>query len=140
MEVKGICIANAPFIPASLTYDECIQRQNELGIKNCIADEDDNWGGAVKKCKDAGKRLPTMAELGKIAAYIYNVPSIGEQEFLEVTRDEDKVSLLLGFQLATPFAFWSEQSTSSRMFDPAGTYFLSSLTRRSQLFAVCVSD
>ena len=58
----------------ALTQADCAKYQNDLGIKNCRTDDNDNWGGAVKACHDLGLHLPSMATLAQIATVRYGVP------------------------------------------------------------------
>ena len=78
-EVNGTCYT-APFTPKPMTKAECEAQKSTLGIKGCYWN-DDYWAGAVKACKDQGKKLPTMAQLGELASQMYvGNPSIGAKE------------------------------------------------------------
>ena len=144
-EVNGVCFASAPFTPALLKHDECIQRQNELGITNCRSGDDDYWGGAVKKCHDEGNRLPNQSELTKIASYIYNT-DVAESGYTYETRDDDKASKL-GFKVTSNsnFYVWSGQEYDSvtaygRGSAPSSTLWGNYYRGNSHFQAVCVGD
>src|SRR5699024_5009775 len=55
-----------------MTKAECDQAvtDGELGIEQCYYN-DDYWAGAVKACKGIDN-MPTMAQLGQLATYVYN--------------------------------------------------------------------
>ena len=69
IEIGSLCLT-APFTPTPMTKAECEAQKANLGINYCYYN-DDYWAGAVKKCKEDGKRLPTQAELLEIAKVIY---------------------------------------------------------------------
>ena len=82
LEVNDKCFG-AAFTPTPMTYAECAGENatspgniteagsyaKSLGIKVCY-DENDYWAGAVKQCGGVDK-MPTRAELGKIASRLY---------------------------------------------------------------------
>ena len=69
IEVGSLCLT-APFTPKPLTLEECMAQKDDLGIKDCYWAED-YWAGAIKACKDQGKKLPTMVQLEELASKIY---------------------------------------------------------------------
>ena len=110
----------------------------------------DYFAGAVKACGGKKANLPTMAQLGELATYVYNHDStIGaEQNVSSLTLDTTKASQFLS---ASPdsdrFFVWSEQENVSsyargRYFSSTGTYWNSNLGNRfsSDGLAVCLGD
>ena len=125
-EINGTCFT-APFLPDPLTYDDCIAIQSELGIKNCVSDEYDYWGGAVKACGGVSK-MPTATQLADIANFVYNTSGIGAYDTVSnLTLDYDKVAEL-GFTVSqgSSFFVWSNEEydsgyTYDRYFHPTNT-------------------
>ena len=143
-EVNGVCFASAPFESTPLTREECEAQKNELGINLCFWDND-YWAGAVKKCKEEGKRLPNQNELVQIASYIYS-KDVSPSGQTSGTRDDDKASKL-GFKVTSGSTFyvWSGQEDSSgrvytREFSPSDTTWYSNFSSLSNFQAVCISD
>ena len=145
-EVNGVCFASAPFSPAGLTFAECEAIKGDLGLQYCYnGSSPDYFAGAVKKCKNEGKRLPNQNELAQIASYIYdtNVTPSGQTN---ATRDDDKASKL-GFKVTSDSSFyvWAGQEGSSyyaylRHFNPSYTNWYGDNRHYSILQAVCVGD
>ena len=143
-EANGVCLASAPFTPTPLTKEECEEQKGDLGITGCYYSSD-YWAGAVKKCKEEGKRLPNQNELAQIASYIYNV-DVTPSGQTNGTREDDKASKL-GFKVTSGSSFyvWSGQEDSStyayyRSFYPSYTYWRSNYRGNSYFQAVCVGD
>ena len=113
-EVNGKCFG-APFTPKSLTKAECEAEKGNLGIQRCPYD-DDYWAGAVKQCGGVSK-MPTMADLGKLASQLYKGnPSIGAyQDKRDIQWDQDAATAL-GFT-SSVFVLWSGEESGS-----AGAY------------------
>ena len=135
---------------SALTYAECTEAKNngEIDVDACYNGNDD-FAGAVKACGGKKANLPTMAQLGELATYVYNHDStIGAQEDIGsgLTLDTEKASQFLsatgtGYD---SFFVWSGQEYSSR-----GAYtrgFHSTYTgwsnglRLSPILAVCLGD
>ena len=142
-EVNGVCFASAPFEPKPLTAEECEAYKGELGIDECYYNSD-YWAGAVKKCHDEGKRLPTMTELEKVASYIYN--TVTSSDVINATRDDEKASQL-GFNVTSGsnFYVWSGQENTSddayiRAFTPSVTFSYFNYRNGDPFQAVCVGD
>ena len=148
-EVNGVCIASAAFEPTPLTKTECEQAITDgAPIQECQYDND-YWAGAVKKCKDEGKRLPNLNELVQIASYIYNT-YVTPSGMTFATRDDDKASKL-GFKVTSgsSFSVWAGQENSSidayiRVFSSSYTScdspYYSYARSNSDFQAVCVGD
>ena len=73
-EVGSKCYT-AVFTPKPLTYDECMAKKDDLGIKKCcsvgLCNNTDYWAGAVKQCGGVSK-MPTPDDLAKLANQLYN--------------------------------------------------------------------
>ena len=135
---------------SALTYAECTEAKNngEIDVDACD-NGNDYFAGAVKACGGKKANLPTMAQLGELATYVYNHDStIGAQEDISsgITLDTEKASQFLsargtGYDY---FYVWSGQETSSN--NAYGRYFGSTTTnlygydRRSNVLAVCVDQ
>ena len=144
-EANGVCIASSAFFPTPLTKAECEALKGDLGLTYCY-DGNDYFAGAVKKCKEEGKRLPNQNELAQIASYIYS-KDVSPSGRTNGTRDDDKASKL-GFKVTTSdyeFFVWSGQEHSSgyayyRYFFPSDTLWYYYGRNYSFFQAVCVGD
>ncbi len=130
-----------------MTLEECNQAvsDGELGIKACNYSSD-YWAGAVKACGGT-QNMPTMAQLGELATYVYNHDStIGAQQNVSgLTLDTTKASQFLS---ASPyynyFYVWSGQEGSinstacSRYFGSTSTRWYNTFRDFSEDFAVCL--
>ena len=145
-EVNGTCYT-APFIPKPLTKQECNEQKDKLGIRECYLDED-YWAGAVKACKDQGKKLPTAAQLAELASQLYvGNPTIGATENKSGIQFDSNSSTAkaLGLTPTPYFHIWSgEEMDDYRAY---GRYFNSTHsqwtddTRHSSYYqTVCVGD
>ena len=149
IEVGSLCLT-APFIPKPLTFAECEGQKNDLGIKECCApgwcSNEDNWAGAVKACKDKGKKLPTAAQLAELASQMYvGNPSLGakEDKYEQPFDFNSSLSKVLG--LKPDFSIWSDEEGSSysaysRDFNTTYSAWRDYLRRNSGRVAVCVGD
>ena len=109
-EVNGTCYT-APFWPTPLTAQECNEQKDKLGIKYCYFLQD-YWAGAVKACKEQGKKLPTGAQLAELASQLYvGNPSIGANTDNIQYDPNSSVSKALG--LTPYFRLWSGEEDSS---------------------------
>ena len=148
-EVNGTCYT-APFTPKPLTEAECEAQKSALGIKECCpwCRNRDYLAGAVKACKDQGKKLPTMAQLAELASQMYvGNPSIGainDESYIEFDPNSS-VSKALG--LKPSFALWSgneyrSEKAYSRYFGTTFTQALWTNVYRndSSRQAVCLGD
>ena len=151
--VGGMCISQI-LAPGSgyspMTLAECNQAvsDGELGIQACSYDPD-YWAGAVKTCGGTSK-MPTMAQLGQLATYVYNYDStIGAQQGISgLTLDREKAAQFLS---ASPYSnyfyVWSGQEISStdayyRNFYSTGTGWYNTNRYRYSSYdlAVCLGD
>ncbi len=116
--VGGMCISkilvtrNGGY--GALTKAQCEEQKDDLGISECYYD-DDYWAGAVKACGGV-ENMPTMAQIGELATYLYN-HTIGAQEsiYSGLKLDTTKASQFLSTKGtgANSFAVWSGQEYSS---------------------------
>ena len=141
-ELDGKCFG-APFIPTPLTKAECEAEKGNLGIKECRYD-DDYWAGAVKECKGVSK-MPTMADIGKLASQLYKGnPSIGAKEHKYNLQWDQDAATALGFT-SPPFYLWSGEEYNS--YYAYTRSFISTLSSwyydyrfSSNFQAVCIAD
>ncbi len=152
--VGGMCISKilAPGTGYSpMTLDECNQAvsDGELGIKACNYSSD-YWAGAVKACGGIDN-MPTMAQLGELATYVYNHDStIGAQQDVSgIEMDTEKASQFLSASPGSSsgwFVVWSGDEFSGvdtyyRIFDSDRTFFLLSGGRNTRGYlALCVDN
>ena len=151
--VGGMCITkilgpqNGGYGP--LTYAECTEAKDngEIDVDACY-NGDDYLAGAVKACGGKKANLPTMAQLGELATYVYNYDStIGAHENISsgLTLDKTKASQFLS---ASPYSdrffVWTGQDTSNSTY-ASYRIFLSTTTtwgvynrNVSNMLAVCV--
>ena len=142
-EIDGKCYT-APFIATPITKAECEAEKGKLGIKGCNYDYD-YWAGAVKQCGGVSK-MPTMADLGKLATELYKGnPTVGAMQdiYSGIQLDTSKASSL-GFT-GSRFDVWSgEEYTSNiaylRDFYQSHTYYNRSYRDYSMFQAVCVGE
>ena len=132
VEVGGTCYT-ASFRPTPMTKAECEAQKDELGINGCSYD-DDYWAGAVKACKEQGKKLPTAAQLVELQRQMY----VGIQY-----DPNSPVSKALG--LIPPFYLWSAEEASADVAHYGGFGTMSSSwyfsdRDRSYLQAVCLGE
>ena len=117
-EVNGTCYT-APFTPTRLTKAECEAQKSALGIKQCSTSnyvgDNDYWAGAVKACKDQGKKLPTMAQLAELASQMYvGNPTIGVKENKDNIQFDPNSSTAKSLGLTPHFYLWSGEESSYR--------------------------
>ena len=145
-EVGGTCYT-APFTPKPLTKAECEAQKDNLGIKACYYDND-YWAGAVKACKDQGKKLPTMAQLAELASQMYvGNPSIGAINDESYIKFDPNSSVSKALGLKPSFALWSgneyrSEKAYSRYFGTTFTQALWTNVYRNSSFdqAVCLGE
>ena len=114
IEIGSLCFT-APFTPKPLTAQECNEQKDKLGIKYCRTyDDRDYWGGAVKQCKDQGKKLPTGAQLAELASQLYvGNPTIGATEDRYDIKFDPYSSTAKSLGLRPYFYLWSGEEYSS---------------------------
>ena len=143
-EVGGTCYT-APFTPKPMTAQECNEQKDKLGIKDCHHDRD-YWAGAVKACKEQGKKLPTGAQLGELASQLYvGNPSIGATEYKDNIQFDSNSSTAKSLGLTPWFYLWSGEENSSRNayyrgFSPTHSYWSNNNRSNSGYQAVCLGD
>ena len=90
LEVGNLCFS-AAFTPTPLTYAECEEQKSTLGVEYCEF-TDYYWAGAVKQCGGIDK-MPTLADLGKLATELYGVQVGAKQDIDEgLTIDTSKAA------------------------------------------------
>ena len=148
-EVGSTCYT-APFTPKPMTLAKCEAEKSALGIKECCptnwCNNKDYWAGAVKACKDQGKKLPTAAQLAELASQMYvGNPSIGAYENkFDIQYDPNSpVSKALG--LTQAFYLWSGKEHSSgyaygRGFNATASDWTNYHRYYSFFQAVCLGD
>ena len=149
--VGGMCISQilAPGTGYSpLAKEQCEEQKGDLGIAACNYNND-YWAGAVAKCGGVSK-MPTMAQLGELATYLYNHDStIGAQQDVSgLTLDTTRASQFLSASPGSSsgwFYVWSGQEDSS--YGAYARVFYSTYTLRdnynrdySNKLAVCLGD
>ena len=144
IEIGSLCFT-APFEPKAMTKAECEAQKSTLGINNCYYDND-YWAGAVKACKDQGKKLPTGAQLAKLASQMYvGNPTIGVTEFKSSIKFDSNSSTAKSLGLTPTFYLWSAEEYSSgnayhRYFNPTNSYWTNNLRYNSCPYAVCLGE
>ena len=114
VEIGGLCFT-APFRPTPMTKAECeaAVAEGKLGIKGCYWN-DDYWAGAVKACKDQGKKLPTMTQLAELASQMYvGNPTIGAKQNKDNIQFDSNSSTAKALGLTPYFALWSGEENLS---------------------------
>ena len=142
LEAGGKCFT-AAFTPSPLTKAECEAEKGKLGIKGCYH-EQDYWAGAVKQCGGVSK-MPTMADLGKLATELYkgNPTVEADQDVEDAELDTSKASSL-GFTEML-FSIWTGEedrdSAYYRLFHPSRTFwYVRYRGEGSGIQAVCVGE
>ena len=111
VEIGNLCFT-APFTPEKpLTRAECEAQKDDLGIKACYYDND-YWAGAVKACKDKGKKLPSHSDLDEIAKALYPNQTINSNGYTGGLTYTAGTATSLG--LPEPYFYlWSGEEDSS---------------------------
>ena len=156
-EANGVCLAMAPQKPTAHVWKACDTEGNttdpddlafmsKYGISKCMNSNygtSDYWAGAAELCGGTSK-MATMAQLAKIADYVYNTSGIGaKQDVSSLTFDATKASEL---GLPSPsFYLWSGEEYSAtnayhRRFYSANTNWSTNNRSSSYLLAVCLGD
>ena len=144
IEIGSLCLT-APFTPKPLTAQECNEQKDKLGIKYCSTNDRDFWGGAVKACKDQGKKLPSHSDLDEIAKALYPNQTINSNGSTSNLTYTTGTATSLG--LPEPYFFlWSgeEEGSSdgaySRLFSATGSKWGGYYRNNSGLQAVCLGE
>ena len=138
---------NGGYSPMTNAECEQVVTEGNLGITACSSNSD-YWAGAVKACGGV-QNMPTMAQLGQLATYLYNYDgTIGAQQNVSsgISLDTTKASQFLSASpYPTYFYVWSGQEDDMadayiRTFNPTLTGW--GTTSRSYRFrlAVCLGD
>ncbi len=148
-EVGSTCYT-APFTPTPLTFAECEAQKSALGIKQCCptgeCNNSDRWAGAVKACKDQGKKLPTGAQLAELASQLYvGNPTIGATQNKQGLQFDSDSSTAKSLGLTPYFYLWSGEEISSnyaygRGFNTTSSYWDSFHRYVSDYQAVCLGE
>ena len=148
-KVNGTCYT-APFTPTPMTLAECEAQKSVLGINECCptnrCGNKDYWAGAVKACKDQGKKLPTMAQLAELASQMYvGNPTIGAKEDKYNIQFDSNSSTAKSLGLTPYFYLWSgEENTSylayGRFFNTTYSFWSYDGRYNSGIQAVCLGD
>ena len=146
VEIGGLCFT-ASFLPTPLTFAECEAEKSTLGIKGCEF-EPDYWAGAVKACKEQGKKLPTGAQLAELASQLYvGNPTIGAKEYKRYIDFDYNSSTAKSLGLTQDFYLWSGEEY--RSYNAYTRYFSSTYSFRishdrddsnGRAQAVCVGE
>ena len=142
IEIGNLCFT-APFTPKPMTKAECEAQKNDLGINGCYYDND-YWAGAVKACKDKGKKLPSHSDLDEIAKALYPNQTINSNGYTVDLTYTAGTATSLG--LPEPYFYlWSGEEDSSsgayyRTFYPTGSYWSIDIRNGSYFQAVCLGD
>ena len=142
VEIGGLCFT-APFRPTPLTFAECEAQKATLGINACRTG-DDYWGGAVKACKDQGKRLPSHSDLDEIAKVLYPNQTINSNGYTGNLTYTAGTATSLGLPEPS-FYLWSGEECSSifayyRGFTTTSSYWDDSGRSSSGYQAVCLGE
>ena len=151
VEIGGTCFT-APFTPTPLTFAECEAQKSDLGINECCStswcnSNSDYLAGAIKACKDQGKNLPTLAQLGELASQMYvGNPSIGAREQKNNIQFDTNSPTSKALGLTPWFYLWSSEGISfntayGRQFGPTYSGWHYGYYRDDRhLQAVCVGE
>ena len=142
IEIGNLCLT-APFSPTPMTKAECEAQKSTLGINECYYDND-YWAGAVKACKDKGKKPPSHSDLDEIAKALYpnqTIKSNGSTWDLTYTAG---TATSLGLPEPS-FKLWSGEDhgphfTYARDFNTRNTYWTTYYRDNSYLQAVCLGN
>ena len=140
----GTCFT-APFKANPITYEECAALKDKLGINYCTnVDLLFYWEGAVKACGGVNK-MPTQAQLAKLAEKIYGVtvPISGKKSGLQRNNE---IFAEMGFPTGyTTIGIWSGEAkaTNTALYRQFSLNFTSgSSTQRYNDFSytICIID
>ncbi|MFI3301335.1 MAG: type II secretion system protein [Candidatus Gastranaerophilales bacterium] len=150
---NGTCATTTPVYTTtvgSLSYSECENQKDDLGIKECCPDADcsgtDYWAGAVAYCGGVSN-MPTMEDLALMASDIYGV-TVGTYSTIEdLTYDINIVTSYGLSDLDTiTYGIWSGDEYSSmyvyrRYFSSTFTQIVSEGYRKySNRYVFCVEE
>ena len=117
IEVDGLCFT-APFKPAPISYEECLNQQSALGLKYCCQDCDsgseimtisgDIYAGLAATCGGVSK-IPTKAQLSKLASHLYG-GSVGVLSEETPSYECENGSNCLNEELAASYGLNADES------------------------------
>ena len=142
----GSTCYTAPFTPKPMTKAECeaAVAEGKLGITGCFWDND-YWAGAVKQCGGVSK-MPTMAQLGKLASQLYvGNPTIGAYRDKDNIQFDSNSSTAKSLGLTPGFYLWSGEERSSndadgRLFHTTHSGWSNHGRGYGDYVAVCLGD
>ena len=142
IEIGNLCLT-APFSPTPMTKAECEAQKSTLGINECYYDND-YWAGAVKACKDKGKKPPSQSDLVKIAKALYPNQTINSNGYTGGLTYTVGTATSLGLPEPS-FYLWSGEeydrfTADYRYFGSSGTEWINDSRYRSTRQAVCLGD
>ncbi len=150
-ELKDTMCITQILVPSALTKAQCEEIADQgYGNKKewCGGYPSDYWAGAVKACGGINN-MPTMAQLGELAEYIYDGSSIissGSTSPTEKPMNTAKASQFLSaLQYSDRFYVWSGQEDSLnnayyRTFLSTSTGWINNYRYGSGILAVCVDQ
>ena len=160
-EIDGTCYVTMPFSPEPHVWNACnstgvtsdeddLAFMNTYGISKCMNSfygTHDYWAGAVKTCGGLSK-MPTMAQIAKLANYIYGVSNISASSNKTSLSMNTQKTASLGFELdnSNTFYLWSNEegtaaTASGRQFSSTGTWtYLLDRNNSTAVQAVCISN
>ena len=146
----GVCVTNVSnTTPPGLTYDECMEVKDELGLSYCYSGTGkDYYAGAVKYC--GGKSfLASSSDLAKIAEYVYDVDNVGEyvsgtpnserwQEIFSrsIPATGNAIAYIANEEYPIGIAFRHYSPTGSRAYDYPNGYLYYSRSRTYSVICV----
>ena len=117
VEIGGTCFT-APFTPIPMTKAECEAQKSALGINTCCQADwcyyRDYWAGAVKACKEQGKKLPSQSDLYEIAKALYPNQTIKSDGLTDHLTYTTGTATSLGLPEPKPYSFslWANEEIS----------------------------
>ena len=142
-KVNGTCYT-APFSPTPLTKAECEAQKATLGINDCYYAQD-YWAGAVKACKDQGKKLPSHSDLDEIAKVLYPNQTIYPNGYTRNLIYRTGTASSMGLPEPGFYFLWSGEECSSssafnRRFDTTYSFWHDDARNNNYAQAVCLGD
>ncbi len=145
-EANGVCLAMAPQAPTPHVWNACDTEGNtsdtddlafmsKFGISKCMNSmlgTYDYWAGAAELCGGTDK-MASAADLGKIAAYVYNKDSIGAQDTVDGLSFNENKAAELGLPSPTLY-LWSSDEISAN--EASDRYFYTGKTGVSSYYRV----
>ena len=117
IEIGSLCFT-APFTPTPMSKAECEAQKSALGINTCCQADwcyyRDYWAGAVKACKEQGKKLPSQSDLYEIAKALYPNQTIKSDGLTDHLTYTTGTATSLGLPEPKPYLFglWANEEIS----------------------------